>query len=223
MATLHGNWDCEAAAEQIDTYNEIHKKLVDLNLQSMFIDQQLKKLIQECSERDDNEVSFLKREVEVMNEDQESTKHGLRELLMAFFQPKCFHIGNLESFVLEQEIYNLMISTKRDDIELKILMAKIEGLTRSVDERNKKVNDLKMELDRIPKMSNFSTSGRSLSDVVVEMIHRFARDVALDIQESVASRRLVNEPFENDSMFEDFDLKGEGFDPMDYLDHQFFS
>ena len=95
MATLHGNWDCEAAAEQIDTYNEIHKKLVELNLHSMLIDQQFKKkLVQECSEKDDNEV-------EVVKEDQESTKHGLCELLVSLFEPECLDIGNLESFVLE--------------------------------------------------------------------------------------------------------------------------
>ncbi|XWS35277.1 hypothetical protein CRYUN_Cryun21dG0112300 [Craigia yunnanensis] len=126
-------------------------------------------------------------------------------------------------------------------------MAKIEGFTRSVDERNKKVNDLKIELDRIPKILNFAIGNlgqsgdeaqspqpqgfknrstgdieRSLSDAVVEM-YGFPRDVALDIQESVASRRLVSEAFKNDSMFDDFDRKGKLFDPMDYLDHQILS
>ena len=48
------------------------------------------------------------------------------------------------------------MSTKIGKIELDSLMAKIEGFTRSVDERNKKVNGLKIELDRIPKKSNFA-------------------------------------------------------------------
>ena len=72
------------------------------------------------------------------------------------------------------------------------------------------------------KIESTGDMGRSLSDVVVEM-YGFPRDMALDIQESIASRRLVSEAFKNDSMFDDFDRKGKVFDLMDYLDHQLLS
>ncbi|XVF84407.1 hypothetical protein PTKIN_Ptkin17bG0034700 [Pterospermum kingtungense] len=230
MFALHGFWDyCLATVEQIDTCNEIHKKLLDLNLQSMLVDEQLKELKQECSQRDGNGVfSFLNMAIEAVKEDQESTKLGLRELLVSLFRTKCFNIGNLEGFVLEQEVYELMMRTETDDNELKFLMTKIEGLLRFVDERNRKVNDLKMELDRVPKklyfpmwelgqsddvaqlFENRSTGNKAKSDVVVEM-YGSPRDVA--------SPMLVSEEFKKVSMFDDLEPKRKGFCPLDYLDH----
>ncbi|XP_022761660.1 uncharacterized protein LOC111307754 isoform X1 [Durio zibethinus] len=206
------------------------------------------KVTKGCRERDNEEVLFLKMAIELVKADQESTKQRWCGLLMRLFQPECFDIGKLGSFILEQEVYDLM-SAKRDD-ELKILMAEIEGFIRPMVERNKKVNELMMELNRIPKKSNFTRwnlgqygddepssphpdqgfknssigdMGRSLSEVVVEM-YGFPPDVALDIQESAATGNLVGEASENASMSDDdLDRKGEGFDPLEYLDHQVFS
>ncbi|XVF29356.1 hypothetical protein REPUB_Repub15cG0113700 [Reevesia pubescens] len=112
MASFHSSWDYVTNVQHIDTCNEIHKKLVEFNLKSMLIDQELKKLIHECSKRDDNDVLLSEMEIEQVKEDQENMKQGLREFLMPLFQLHRFDFRNLKSFVLEQEVYKLKMNTK---------------------------------------------------------------------------------------------------------------
>ncbi|XVF29359.1 hypothetical protein REPUB_Repub15cG0114000 [Reevesia pubescens] len=217
---FHSSWDYVTNVQHVNTCNEIHKKLVEFNLKSMLIDQELKKLIYECSKRDDNEVLLSEMEIEQVKEDQESMKQGLLEFLMPLFQPHRFDFRNLESFVLEQEVYKLMMNIKRGDIELKFLMKKIEELISFVDERNMKVNQLKMKLDGIQKksnlvMENLDQSGDNDQAQGSQKMCGFSRAVALDIQKFVASRQLDRQAFKNSSMFDDdLDGKKKGFDTL---------